>query len=44
LRFTASLGVAGWQDGDDVAGLVERVDRALYRAKHEGRNRVVKAG
>jgi diguanylate cyclase len=44
LRFTTSMGVAAWQSGDDATGLVERVDRALYRAKHEGRNRVVKAG
>jgi diguanylate cyclase len=43
LRFTASMGVAGWHEGDDPASLVERVDRALYRAKHEGRNRVTKA-
>jgi diguanylate cyclase len=43
LRFTASMGVAAWNDGDDAAGLLERVDRALYRAKHEGRNRVERA-
>jgi diguanylate cyclase len=43
LRFTASMGVAAWHDGDDSAGMLERVDRALYRAKHEGRNRVEKA-
>ena len=43
LRFTTSMGVAVWQDGDDPAALVSRVDRALYRAKHEGRNRVIKA-
>jgi diguanylate cyclase len=43
LRFTASMGVAEWQSGDDAGGIVERVDKALYRAKHEGRNRVSKA-
>jgi len=43
LRFTASMGVAAWQPGDDPAGLVARVDRALYRSKQEGRNRVSKA-
>jgi diguanylate cyclase len=43
LRFTASMGVVAWQSGDDAASLVERVDRALYRSKHEGRNRASKA-
>jgi len=43
LRFTASMGVGIWQDGDDPTALIERVDRALYRAKHEGRNRVSSA-
>ena len=43
LKFTASMGVGEWQTGDDAAGLVQRVDRALYRAKNEGRNRVSKA-
>jgi diguanylate cyclase len=40
LRFTASMGVSTWKDGDDPVTMVERVDRALYRAKNEGRNRV----
>jgi len=40
LKFTASVGVTTWQDGDDPAAVIERVDRALYRAKHDGRNRV----
>ena len=40
LRFTASMGVASWKAGDDATTMIERVDRALYRAKHEGRNRV----
>jgi len=43
LRFTASMGVAEWKDGDDAVTLVERVDRALYRSKHDGRNRASKA-
>jgi diguanylate cyclase len=43
LRFTVSMGVAAWHDGDDPAAMIERVDRALYRAKNEGRNRVTKA-
>jgi diguanylate cyclase len=43
LRFTASMGVAEWQSGDDPGLLIERVDRALYRSKNEGRNRVSKA-
>jgi two-component system cell cycle response regulator len=41
---TASLGIAstdlGIESGDD---LVKRADEALYRAKREGRNRVVRA-
>jgi diguanylate cyclase len=43
LRFTTSMGVAVWQSGDEPTAVIERADRALYRAKHEGRNRVVKA-
>jgi diguanylate cyclase len=43
LRFTASMGVVAWQDADDATSLIERVDRALYRSKHEGRNRASKA-
>ena len=43
LKFTVSMGVVAWQDGDDAAALVERVDRALYRSKQDGRNRASKA-
>lgn len=42
LRFTASFGVIAWAAGDEPAAMVERVDRALYAAKHAGRNRAVK--
>ncbi len=43
LRFTISIGVAAWKAGDDPAILTERADKAMYAAKHGGRNRAVKA-
>jgi diguanylate cyclase (GGDEF)-like protein len=40
LRVTVSVGVATWPgDARDADGLVEAADKALYRAKAEGRNR-----
>ena len=42
--FTLSLGVAGYpQNGSTAGALLKAADMALYRAKHEGRDRVVVA-
>lgn len=38
--ITVSIGVAQWRPGESMADLIERCDRALYRAKRSGRNRV----
>jgi len=44
LNLTISIGIAASQGADDNADkLLHRADQALYRAKREGRNRVIKA-
>lgn len=40
IHQTISLGVASFQNGDDIDAVISRADEALYRAKHNGRNRV----
>jgi diguanylate cyclase (GGDEF)-like protein len=40
LDVTCSFGVAQYRTGDDVRELFAASDRALYRAKQEGKNRV----
>jgi diguanylate cyclase (GGDEF)-like protein len=40
LRVTISLGLTSYAPGDSLDLLLGRADRALYRAKHTGRNRV----
>ncbi|MFT3746652.1 MAG: diguanylate cyclase [Pyrinomonadaceae bacterium] len=41
LSVTSSFGVAELRESDTLDSLKERADRYLYRAKDEGRNRVV---
>jgi two-component system cell cycle response regulator len=43
VKFTASLGVSEWSDGETVEGLLKRADIALYDAKAGGRDRVMTA-
>jgi diguanylate cyclase (GGDEF)-like protein len=41
VRLTVSIGIAAYQPGEGLADLTARADRALYRAKESGRNRVL---
>ena len=43
VNITISFGVGTWREGDTETELFARADAALYRAKSEGRNRVVMA-
>ncbi|MEX0343128.1 MAG: GGDEF domain-containing protein [Erythrobacter sp.] len=41
LETSASIGVGSWNDGQSLDEALNAADRALYRAKARGRNRVV---
>ena len=38
--MTISIGATMVRKGDNAASIVQRADEALYRSKHEGRDRV----
>jgi two-component system cell cycle response regulator len=41
IEVTISIGIAALGSGDNAASVLKRADQALYRAKRDGRNRVV---
>jgi two-component system cell cycle response regulator len=41
IEVTISIGIAALGRGDTAANVLKRADQALYRAKRDGRNRVV---
>ena len=40
-RVTVSIGVGCYLPGEDLSDFIARADKALYTAKHAGRDRVV---
>jgi diguanylate cyclase (GGDEF)-like protein len=41
--ITISVGIASWQPGEPliISAMLERADKALYQAKHKGRDQSV---
>jgi diguanylate cyclase (GGDEF)-like protein len=40
VKIATSIGVSEWRAGEELRDLLRRADVAMYRAKHNGRNRV----
>lgn len=40
-HLTASFGLAWYQDDDDSSSLLNRADKALYKAKSSGKNKII---
>ena len=43
LNLSVSIGIAAWRPGESASDVLVRADRAMYRAKEEGRDRVCTA-
>jgi diguanylate cyclase (GGDEF)-like protein len=41
VNITASLGVTSYKDEKNLLDLISKADKAMYRAKKEGKNRVI---
>ena len=41
VQLTISIGLASWQPGEDIHGVMRRADQSLYMAKSRGRNLVL---
>jgi len=38
--MTMSIGLAQYKPGEDMKAFVHRVDKTMYQAKHQGRDRI----
>jgi diguanylate cyclase len=43
IRFTISMGISQWVEGEEISSWLKRADLALYNSKHTGRNRATVA-
>ena len=41
VSITASIGVSSYREGDSIDSMIDRADKALYRAKDNGRDCVM---
>ena len=40
-KITLSIGLASLHDGDTAKTIIARADEAMYKAKHNGKNKVI---
>ncbi|OYZ12791.1 MAG: hypothetical protein B7Y39_18840 [Bdellovibrio sp. 28-41-41] len=43
MKFTLSIGLSEWRNGDQFETVYKRCDQALYEAKNSGRNKFIVA-